>query len=59
MKPLLSKGKITTWKDDRGFGFIKPDNGGKEVFLHISAIKRAGRRPIVVPRLETRFYMRK
>lgn len=45
MKPVLHKGQLTTWKDDRGFGFIKPDHGGKEVFLHISALKGAGRRP--------------
>lgn len=47
MKPALQKGQVTTWKDDRGFGFIKPDNGGKEVFLHISALKGRGRRPQV------------
>lgn len=47
MTPPLQKGQLTTWKDDRGFGFIKPDNGGKEVFLHISALKGVGRRPKV------------
>lgn len=47
MKPALQKGQLTTWKDDRGFGFIKPDNAGKAVFLHISALKGAGRRPKV------------
>ena len=47
MKPVLNKGRLTSWKDDRGFGFIKPDNGGKEVFLHISALKGATRRPKV------------
>jgi cold shock CspA family protein len=47
MKPVLQKGQLTTWKDDRGFGFIKPDPGGKEVFIHISALKGAGRRPRV------------
>ena len=47
MKPALQKGQLITWKDDRGFGFIKTDSGGKEVFLHISALKGAGRRPKV------------
>jgi len=41
------RGILTTWKDDRGFGFIKPDAGTREVFLHISALKEAGRRPRV------------
>ncbi|MEA5574308.1 cold shock domain-containing protein [Calothrix sp. UHCC 0171] len=45
MKPVLSKGKLITWKDDKGFGFIKPDDGSKEVFLHISTLKGASRRP--------------
>jgi cold shock CspA family protein len=47
MKPILRKGKLTTWKEDRGFGFIQPDKGEKEVFVHISALKGAGRRPRV------------
>ncbi len=47
MRPVLNKGQLITWKDDRGFGFIKPHDGSKEVFLHISALKRAGRRPRV------------
>lgn len=47
MKPIFTQGKLITWKDDRGFGFIKPDDGGKNVFLHISALKGASRRPKV------------
>lgn len=42
---MLKSGKITTWKDDRGFGFIKPGDGGKEVFLHISEARGLSRRP--------------
>lgn len=47
MAPVRYKGQLTTWKDDRGFGFIKPDGGGKEIFLHISVLPRASRRPAV------------
>jgi cold shock CspA family protein len=47
MKPILNKGQIVTWNDDQGFGFIKPDNDSKEVFLHISALSKRVRRPKV------------
>ncbi|CAN1212286.1 CSD domain-containing protein [Tumidithrix helvetica PCC 7403] len=47
MKPDLNKGQLIKWNDDRGFGFIKSGEGGKEVFLHISAVKTTGRRPKV------------
>jgi cold shock protein len=40
------KGVLKTWKEDRGFGFIKPYDGGKDIFMHISAVKGANRRPI-------------
>jgi uncharacterized membrane protein YsdA (DUF1294 family)/cold shock CspA family protein len=42
---MRHKGKVTNWKDDQGFGFITPSLGGKNVFLHISAFSRRGRRP--------------
>lgn len=44
-KNMIKKGRITTWNDDKGFGFITPSNGGKEIFVHIKAFKNHGRRP--------------
>jgi len=40
-----TKGTLKTWKDDRGFGFIKPDDGSDDIFIHISALKGFVRRP--------------
>lgn len=42
----IFKGKLKRWNDDRGFGFIVPDNGNDEVFIHISALKNMSRRPV-------------
>jgi len=39
------KGKINNWKNDRGFGFIVPDGGGAQVFVHISSFTNRQRRP--------------
>ncbi|MBN3892736.1 MAG: DUF1294 domain-containing protein [Nostoc sp.] len=47
MKLSFHKGQLTIWKDDRGFGFIQPDDGSQEVFLHITALKDVNRRPQV------------
>jgi uncharacterized membrane protein YsdA (DUF1294 family)/cold shock CspA family protein len=47
MKPTRRKGQLMVRKDDRGFGFIKPDEGGQEVFVHITAFKDVNRRPQV------------
>lgn len=46
MGKILNKGVLKTWKDDRGFGFIQPDNGDKDIFIHISALKGMARRPV-------------
>ena len=42
---MHTKGKITSWNDKKGFGFITPDAGGKQVFIHIKAISNRNRRP--------------
>lgn len=47
MKPIFTRGQLVTWKEDKGFGFIKANNGGKDVFLHISALPDSSRRPRV------------
>jgi len=40
------KGKVTGWKDEQGYGFVAPSEGGKPIFLHISAFTRRSRRPV-------------
>ncbi|MBD9357237.1 cold shock domain-containing protein [Methylomonas albis] len=42
----IQKGVLKTWKDDRGFGFIQPDNGDKDIFVHISSLNGMARRPV-------------
>lgn len=39
------QGKITSWKDDKGFGFITRNDGGKPVFVHIKSFASRQRRP--------------
>ena len=35
---MRNKGKITAWNNDKGFGFITPHDGGKQIFVHIKAL---------------------
>ena len=39
------QGKVKTWNDEKGYGFVEQNGGGERVFLHISAFSTRGRRP--------------
>jgi len=43
----IKKGTLVRWIDEKGFGFIKPENGKDDVFIHISALKGISRKPII------------
>jgi uncharacterized membrane protein YsdA (DUF1294 family)/cold shock CspA family protein len=43
-KTTRYRGRVTSWKDERGFGFITPNGGGNEVFVHVSALTNRGSR---------------
>ena len=40
----MATGTVKWYNETKGYGFIQPDNGGQDVFVHASALERAGMR---------------
>ena len=43
----MTNGTVKFYNEQKGYGFIQPDNGGKDVFVHATALERAGMRNLI------------
>ncbi len=48
----METGRLVRWNSNKGFGFIEPDEGDRDVFIHISTLKHMARKPHVGDRIE-------
>jgi CspA family cold shock protein len=42
----MAQGTVKCYNEQKGYGFIQPDDGSKDVFVHVSAVERAGMRSL-------------
>jgi CspA family cold shock protein len=45
-RSVVATGTVKWFNEQKGYGFIQPDSGGKDVFVHISAVERSGLRSL-------------
>lgn len=46
MRNYMQNGTVKFYNDQKGFGFIQPEDGSKDVFVHATALERAGMRAL-------------